>query len=203
MIPGRQKFKGLKDFHVPSDWGLAAFWLVASALLRSSLLLRGHFDRRFIQSDGAILGFLKSMGLSMICSSNSVRLNGPCDLKGGTFSLRDCPDLVPIMAVAAMFAKGPTRLKGIGHARVKESDRISDLRLELLKVGANVEEKKDELIIHPMPAYLSGVTLDPHHDHRLAMAFAVLGLRIGVTVKDVECTAKSYPAFVSDLKALL
>lgn len=69
-------------------------------------------------------------------------------------------------------------------------------------MGARIEEKKDELIIYPQMAYKSGVTLDPHHDHRLAMAFAVLGLRVGVTVRDMECTSKSYPGFVKAFDAL-
>src|SRR5882672_7142316 len=109
---------------------------------------------------------------------------GPFILKCGTFSLKDCPDLVPIMAVLALFAKGRTKLVDIGHARVKESDRISDLRQELLKVGAHVSETKDALIIDPQPVYKSGQILDPHSDHRLAMAFTVLGLKIGCQVKD-------------------
>jgi 3-phosphoshikimate 1-carboxyvinyltransferase len=95
-------------------------------------------------------------------------------------------------------------LKDIGHARVKESDRISDLRRELEKVGADIQERPDELIIHPRKDYKASATsMDPHHDHRLAMAFAVLGLRVGLTVKDVECTSKSYPGFVRSFKKLL
>jgi 3-phosphoshikimate 1-carboxyvinyltransferase len=101
-----------------------------------------------------------------------------------------------------MFAQRPTRLTDIRHARVKESDRITDLRKELLKVGADIEERPDELIIRPKNIYRGGVELDPHHDHRLAMAFAILGLRLGVQVRDVECTAKSYPGFVKDLRSL-
>ncbi len=219
FIPGKQAYRGLKNFHVPSDYGLAAFPVAAAALVPSDVTLKGYFDDRFLQSDGAILGFLARMGVKMSRTSKSIRIRGPFDLKGGTFSLKSCPDLVPIMAVMAMFAKGVTRLKDIGHARVKESDRISDLRGELLKVGADIEEKPDELIIHPRPFYHYGVgkgshalpirmpqdfpVLDPHHDHRLAMAFAVLGLKVGLTVKDVECTSKSYPSFVKDFKSLL
>jgi 3-phosphoshikimate 1-carboxyvinyltransferase len=205
FIPGGQVYHGLKNFHVPSDYGLAAFFMSAAAIVASDVTLKGYFDDSLVQSDGAILGFLARMGVRMTRTSRSIRIKGPCVLKGGTFSLRDCPDLVPIMAVTAMFAKGSTRLKDIGHARVKESDRISDLRKELEKVGADIEEKRDELIIHPRASYGVGgrLVLDPHHDHRLAMAFAVLGLKVGLTVKDVECSSKSYPGFVNDFKRLL
>ncbi len=202
FIPGGQMYQGLKKFHVPSDWGLAAFFMVAAALVPGNVTLKGRFDDELIQSDGAIVPLLTKMGLRFFRTAQAIRIKGPCQLKGGVFSLKDCPDLVPIMAVAAMFAKGPTRLKDIGHARVKESDRISDLRQELLKVGADIQEKPDELLITPKAVYQSGAVLDPHHDHRLAMAFAVLGLKVGVTVKDMECTRKSYPAFVTALRSL-
>lgn len=201
LIPGGQEYKGLKKFPVPSDWGLAAFFMAAAALAPSDIVLKGCFDDSLLQSDGAILGFLSAMGLKYTRSSVALRLKGPQVLNGGTFSLKDCPDLVPVMTVAAMFAKSPTRLKDIAHARVKESDRISDLRAELLKVGADIQEKKDELLIRPRPGYTSGVTLDPHHDHRLAMAFAVLGVRVGVRIKNIECTKKSYPGFVQDFRS--
>ena len=91
----------------------------------------------------------------------------------------------------------------IEHARAKESDRISDLRHELLKMGAHIRESRNSLVITPQAHYKSHCLLDPHHDHRLAMAFAVLGLKIGVRVKDIECSAKSYPGFVRDLKSIM
>ncbi len=204
LIKGGQKFKGLKNYTVPSDYGLAAFLLAAAALTPSTVAFKGHFNDQFIQADGHILSFLKTMGVRFMRTKDAIRMNGPFDLKGGDFSLKNCPDLVPIMAILAMFAKGRTRLLNIRHARAKESDRISDLRQELLKVGADVEEKEDALSIHPRPIdqYKNDMTLDPHHDHRLAMAFAVLGLKIGVTIKDIECTKKSYPGFVGDLRIL-
>lgn len=202
FITGGQHFKGLKNFIVPSDYGLAAFLLAAGVLTRSSLVLKGYFDDSLVQADGAILGFLAKMGAKIKKEKKFLKVNGPCCLRGGNFSLKNCPDLVPIMAVLGLFAKGKTRLYDIGHARVKESDRISDLRRELLKIGAKIVEKKDEIIIYPQEKYKQNVVLDPHHDHRLAMAFSVLGLKIGVRVKDIECVTKSYLGFVSDLKRI-
>ena len=201
-IRGRQKFKGLKNFIVPSDYGLAAFLMAAGCVASSDIRLNGYFNDQFVQADGHILNFLKKMGAKFTRTRQAIRLKGPFKLKGGVFSLQDCPDLVPIMAVLALFARGRTILRNIHHARAKESDRISDLRHELLKVGAKVEEKSGALIIHPLTDPKTGVVLDPHRDHRLAMAFAVLGSRIGVSVKDMECCRKSYPDFVRDFKAL-
>ena len=202
MIKGGQKFKGLKNFIVPSDYGLAAYLMAAASIVDSDIRLKGHFNDKLIQADGAILSFLKKMGVRFVQSVSSIKIKGPFQLKGGQFSLKDCPDLVPIMAVLALFAHGTTKLSDIKHARSKESDRISDLRKELLKVGARIFEDEDSLTIISQNSYQSNVILDPHNDHRLAMAFAVLGLRLGVKIKDIECTAKSYPKFVHDFKMM-
>jgi len=198
-IKGRQTFKGLKHFVVPSDDGLAAFLLAAGALTKSNLVLKGFFDDKLVQADGQIFKFLKQMGVVIKKNKQSLKIIGPYALNGGNFSLKGCPDLVPIMAVLALFAKEKTRLCDIAHARAKESDRISDLRQELLRVGARIREKEDELIIEPQANYRQNVLLDPHQDHRLAMAFSVLGLKIGTQIKNIECVRKSYPEFVSDL----
>jgi 3-phosphoshikimate 1-carboxyvinyltransferase len=201
-VKGGQKFKGLKNFYVPSDYGLAAFSMAAAALLPSDVFLQGNLDEGLVQADGHILEFLRRMGVNIQKNSQAIKIKGPFDLKGGVFSLKDCPDLVPIMSILALFAKGKTRLIGIHHARAKESDRISDLRNELLKVGARVSETNDTLTIEPRISYKSGQLLDSHHDHRLAMAFTVLGLKIGCRVKGIESSRKSYPDFVRDMKAL-
>ncbi len=202
VVKGNQQFKGLKNFHVPSDYGLAAFPMAAAALVSSDVVLQGNLKDGLVQSDGHILEFMRRMGVGFGKNDKAIRIKGPFALKGGVFSLKDCPDLVPIMSVLALFAKGTTRLVGIHHARAKESDRISDVRRELLKVGARVSETADALIIHPQASYKSGQVLDSHNDHRLAMAFAVLGLKIGCRVKAMESCRKSYPNFIKDLQTL-
>ncbi len=202
VIKGNQKFKGLKNFDVPSDYGLAAFPMAAAALVPSNIILQGNLSDELPQSDGHILELLKRMGVRFNKTTRAIKIKGPFHLKGGNFSLKDCPDLVPIMAVLALFAKGRTRLVDIHHARAKESDRISDLRQELIKVGARVGEAAGALTIEPRAAYRLGQLLDAHHDHRLAMAFSVLGLKIGCRVKGIESSHKSYPRFVKDMKIL-
>jgi 3-phosphoshikimate 1-carboxyvinyltransferase len=202
LIKGNQTFKGLKNFIVPSDYGLAAFPMAAASLLSSKVVLKGHLKDDLIQSDGHILEFLKKMGVRFKKTTSSISLQGPFNLKGGKFSLKNCPDLVPIMAVLGLFAKGQTQLMDVFHARVKESDRISDVRTELLKVGADVEETSNALIINPQASYKSGQILNAHNDHRLAMAWTVLGMKIGCSVQGVESCRKSYPDFVKDMRLL-
>ena len=202
VIDGGQKFKGFKSFYVPSDYGLAAFHLVAAALVKSNVVLKGVFRDKFIQADGQIIPLLKRMGVMFQQTSRSIRIRGSFVIKGGIFSLKDCPDLVPIMAVLALFADKKTILSNIKHARVKESDRIGDLRKELLKIGAKIKETEDSLIVHPQDVYKKDILLDPHKDHRLAMAFSVLGLKVGVRIKDIECCSKSYPNFTKDFQMI-
>ena len=201
-IKGNQKFRGLKQFIIPFDYGLAAFFLAAAALMKSSLTLKGHLRDDLIQADGRILFILKKMGVRFLKTNQGIKIAGPFHLKGGSFSLADAPDLVPIVSVLALFAKGKTRLYDIAHVRAKESDRISDLRKELCKIGADISEAHNELVINPLPDYRQGIVLNPHRDHRLAMSFCVLGLRLGVKIKDIECINKSYPAFVRDFRSL-
>jgi len=201
-IKGKQKFKGLKNFIIPSDYGLAAFLMAAAILTKSDVTLMGHLTNKLVQADSHIIPLLRKMGVQFQKTSKWIRIKGPCTLKGGHFSLNNCPDLVPIMSILALFAKGKTRLYDIGHVRSKESDRISDLRKELLKIGAKITEKRTAIIIDPQERYKSNCLLDPHKDHRLAMAFCVLGSKIGTRVKDINCTHKSYPDFVKDFKAV-
>jgi len=201
-IKGKQKFKGLKNFIIPSDYGLAAFLMAAAVLTNSDVTLTGHLSNKLIQADGHIIPLLRKMGVQIQKTSKWIRIKGPFKLKGGYFSLNNCPDLVPIMSILALFAKGKTYLCDIGHVRSKESDRISDLRKELIKIGAKITEKSDAIIIDPQERYKSNRLLDPHKDHRLAMAFCVLGSKIGARVKNINCTHKSYPDFVKDFKAI-
>jgi len=201
-VRGNQTYKGLKNFIVPSDYGLAAFHMVAAALTQSHITLSGHLKKDFIQADGHILPILRKMGVRFTQTDRTIKMKRTMKIKGGNFSLKTAPDLLPILAVLALFAQTRTRFTDIGHVRVKESDRITDLRKELEKIGAKVKEKRNELTIYPLENYKTNCLLDPHKDHRLAMAFSVLGLKVGVRVKDIKCCAKSYPEFVRDLKRL-
>lgn len=202
FIRGNQQFKGLKNFCIPSDYGLAAFWMAACALVPSDVVLQGILDDELAQSDRHILAFMRRMGVRFRKTQSAIYMRGPFDLKGGSFSLKDCPDLLPIMSILALFAKSPTKLFDIHHARLKESDRIGDLSKELLKIGACLKQRPDSLTIYPQASYKKGQRLDAHHDHRLAMSFAILGLRLGCRVDGIESSQKSYPDFVCDMKAL-
>ena len=110
-------------------------------------------------------------------------------------------DTAQTLAVVAAFAEGPTRIRGISHARHKETDRVSAMVTELRKLGLVVDEHEDGLTVHPGP--LQPGVVETYDDHRMAMSFAVAGLRTeGLAIADPGCTSKTYPDFFEDLDRL-
>jgi 3-phosphoshikimate 1-carboxyvinyltransferase len=121
----------------------------------------------------------------------------------GDVDLADVSDLVPTVAAVAVLARTPTRIRGVGFIRAKESDRLGDLAAELRRLGAQVIAVDDGLDIAPTRAGLRGARLGTHHDHRLAMAFGVLGTVVpGVEVEDPGVVSKSWPGYWDALAAI-
>jgi 3-phosphoshikimate 1-carboxyvinyltransferase len=114
------------------------------------------------------------------------------------------PDTAQTLAVVALFAKGHTTIRGLHTLRVKETDRLAALQTELTKLGADVEIEGDAITIQPPEdGKLKSAQIETYDDHRMAMSFAVAGTRAsGITIKDVECVNKTYPAFFEDLNRL-
>ncbi len=125
---------------------------------------------------------------------NSVVVTGG-ELVGIDTDMSAMPDMVPTLAAVALFAKGKTVIRNVAHLRHKESDRLEAVRMECNRLGANLEETKDGLIIQGGEK-LSGAVIDPHDDHRIAMSMAVVGLKVpGVVISNSQCVAKSFPTF--------
>ena len=122
-------------------------------------------------------------------------------LHGIEIDMNAISDTVQTLAAAALFADGPTTIRGVAHIRHKETDRIHALAVELRKLGAEVEERSDGLRITPRP--LHGAEIDTYDDHRMAMSLALAGLAVpGVMIRDPGCTAKTYPGYFRDLETL-
>jgi 3-phosphoshikimate 1-carboxyvinyltransferase len=171
-------------FEVEGDWSSAAF-LLAAARIAGRQLCVANAGRDSPQGDRAIVGLL-------------ARLDGPGPR---TLDLADCPDLVAPLAAAAAFADGTTELRRVAHARLKESDRIRVLADGLRAAGCLVEELPDGLRVARGDPVTGPRTLDPHDDHRMAMAFGLLSLRLpGLHVAAPGCVSKSYPGFWDDLE---
>jgi 3-phosphoshikimate 1-carboxyvinyltransferase len=199
FIPAGQAFKPKKDFVVHGDYSSAAFLITACCLIKSDVVITDLVEDE--QGDRKIIHILRRMGAKISHINNEVSIKGPFDLRGIDIDCSDTPDLVPILAVAGCFAKGKTRIYNIGHLAYKESNRIQTPADELRKLEARIMAGEDSLTIRESslrPAEVSGC-----NDHRITMALAVCGLRIGgVTIKGPECICKSYPRFILDMKSL-
>ena len=188
---------------MPGDFSSAAFLLAAAAITNSKVQV-SNLDYKSLQGDKAILGILKQMGVAGKVCENSVEISGTCNsLHPLNIDSKNIPDLVPACAVLACYASGTSRISGAQRLRLKESDRLSSLYVELRKMGAKIEMETDSLTVTG-PCALHGAMIDPHNDHRIAMACAVaaLGAQGETTIRNAQCVRKSYPQFFIHLKQL-
>jgi len=201
-IPGGQRYTTPDGpVAVEGDWSAAAFWLTAGAAGAKQVSCTGLDYEHSAQGDRRIVDVLRQMGADISTTANSVTAR-PSRLTASQIDCADIPDLVPIMAVAASTAQGTTVFDNIRRLRIKESDRVRSI-LELLSgAGICAYATDNTLTVTGGPA--RSFTYDPSGDHRMAMAATVLASvkSIRVTIKDAECTAKSYPAFFDDFNAL-
>ena len=201
-IPANQTYQPY-NHQVPGDYSSAAFLLSAATVTNSSISIK-NLDASMVQGDRAIINVLQQMGANTIMSSNQVMTQKyEIPLKAFTIDAQDTPDIVPICTVLACFAEGTSQIHNAHRLRFKESDRLQSLYLELKKMGASMEITEDSLTIKG-PAALHGALIDPHNDHRIAMATAVaaLGAEGETVIKNSECVKKSYPEFFEDLRSL-
>ncbi len=200
-IPSGQTYKAA-DEAVPGDFSSVTFLLAAAAITNSKITI-ANLDYESVQGDKAILTVLKGMGVDGRVCRGSVEIEGKGkQLKPIDVDARNIPDLVPAIAVLACYADGTSNITGAKRLRLKESDRLLTIYEELSKMGAKITITEDSLIIKGTP--LHGATVDPHNDHRIAMAAAVaaLGAKGETTITDFECIRKSYPQFLTHLKQL-
>ena len=142
------------------------------------------------------------LGSLKLIRGNLIRPPANGRLRGIDTDMSDMPDAVPTLAVVALFAASPTRIRGAAHLRVKESDRLAALAREITRLGGACRETRDGLIIRPGP--LRPATVRTYDDHRMAMAFALVGLRIaGVRIQNPSCVRKSFPGYFTRLRSIL
>lgn len=201
-IPANQTYKPCSH-RVTGDFSSAAFLLAAAAITRSDVTIQ-NLDYETVQGDKAVLTILKRMGVNGKVCPDSVEVEGTGGvLEAVDVDARNIPDLVPVCVVLACYAKGTSKIHDAHRLRYKESDRLMTLYLELKNMGARIAMDEDSLTVEG-PCALHGAVIDPHHDHRIAMACAVaaLGASGETRVQDAECVRKSYPRFFSDLRLL-
>jgi 3-phosphoshikimate 1-carboxyvinyltransferase len=187
------------DYVVEPDASAASYFFGAAAITGGRVRVEG-LGRSSIQGDIAFVDVLARMGVSVAMEDNATEVTGG-ELHGADVDLSDLSDTAPTLAVVAAFADSPTRVRGIGFIRAKESDRIGAVVGELQKCGVDATEEADGFVVHPGP--IRPAVIDPHDDHRLAMAFALIGLRIpGIEISDPGCVAKTFPGYFDILESL-
>ena len=196
-IKGNQKYKAA-DYRVEGDYSQAAFWIVAGTL-------GGEIDcvdlnEKSFQGDSVIVDIVKKMGGSLSIENNKVKVR-PSKTRGMTVDASQCPDIVPILTVLAALSEGKTEIINAARLRIKESDRLKAMATELNKLGANVLEQADGLVIHGTDTLKGGV-VDSWNDHRIAMALAIASIRCTepVVITNSHAVSKSYPGFFQDFK---
>jgi 3-phosphoshikimate 1-carboxyvinyltransferase len=183
---------------IPSDFSSVALLLSAAALVGEKLKVKVSIGE-LAQGDEAIIDILGKMGADVSLNNNAITVQCPEKLAGGKFDLSNTPDLLPPLAILGLKCGSPLELYNVKHARFKETDRIAILVRELKKLGLEITEKEDGMIINP-PANLRGAELDSEEDHRLFMAFCIAAMYVGnCTVSDPESVDVSYPSFVADM----
>jgi 3-phosphoshikimate 1-carboxyvinyltransferase len=191
-VSAGQHYKA-RDYKVEGDWSSASYFLAAAAVTGGEIALTG-LNPESVQGDAQFLDVLGQMGCEIDKTQEKIRLKGN-PMRGITINMNSMPDAVQTLAVTALFAEGETVITGIGNLRIKETDRIQALATELSRLGAEVDSGEDFLAIRPGKK-LTGAEVETYDDHRMAMSFALAGLKIpGVKIKNPKCVEKSFPDF--------
>lgn len=189
-----------REYTCEGDWSQAAFFLAAGSL-SGQVTVRGlHLTSS--QGDRACAELFARFGAQVTFGKDSVTASAQ-PLHAANIDARQIPDLVPILAVTAAFAKGTTVIEGAGRLRIKESDRLNAITQGLCALGAQIKETGDGLIITGVSS-LQGGLAEGFNDHRIVMALAVAAIKASraVTITDRESINKSYPAFFTDYNRL-
>lgn len=185
-----------QDFTVEADASNASYFLAAAAVTGGTVTLE-NLGMDSIQGDVRFVDVLAQMGCQVRSQAGQITVTGPERLTAIQINMEVMPDMAQTLAVVAAFANGPSHISGLSSLRVKETDRLQAVAKELPKLGVGIEEGRDFWTIVPPPeGRLQGATIATYDDHRMAMAFAVAGLRIpGVVIDDPGCVVKTFPDF--------
>jgi 3-phosphoshikimate 1-carboxyvinyltransferase len=190
---------GGRDYAIEPDASAASYFFAAAAIGDGQVTVDG-LSKGSSQGDVRFCECLEQMGARIDYAPDSITVEGG-PLRGIDVDMNDISDTVQTLAVTALFAEGRTRIRNVAHIRHKETDRIAATATELRKLGAFVTEFNDGMEIEPRP--LHGAVIDTYNDHRMAMSFALAGVRTpNVVIRDPACTAKTYPGFFADLERL-
>ena len=196
LLDGAQRYNAT-TYAIEPDASAASYFFAAAAITGGRVTVEG-LTQNALQGDVGFCECLARMGCDVEYQGHSITVQGG-PLHGIEADMNAISDTVQTLAAVALFADSPTTIHHVAHIRHKETDRILALATELRKLGAEVSERPDGLVIQP--GSLHGARIDTYDDHRMAMSLALAGLRIpGVVILDPGCTTKTYPRFFEDLQ---
>lgn len=201
-IKGNQIYRAPELVTAEGDWSNIAFWVIAGILSKGEGITCQGIRAESIQGDKAVAELAAKMG-GKVTQSGQTLVVAPDQLTAIDIDASEIPDLVPILSVAAATANGTTRIYNAGRLRIKESDRLSAMYDCLSKVGANIIEEPEGLVIQGVPK-LKGGTVSGYNDHRIVMAMSIASVisENPIIIEGAEAINKSYPTFFDDFKAL-
>ncbi|AHG60073.1 3-phosphoshikimate 1-carboxyvinyltransferase [Buchnera aphidicola] len=192
-ITGQQQYKTPGKFIVEGDASSASYFLAAAAI-KGGLVKVVGIGKKSVQGDINFANVLEKMGAIIYWEDNSITCVRN-KLQAIDLDMNHIPDAAMTIAIVALFAKGTTIIRNIYNWRVKETDRLSAMAIELKKIGAIVEEGKDFLSITP-PISFKYCNINTYNDHRIAMCFSLIALsKVGVNILNPGCTAKTFPSY--------
>jgi 3-phosphoshikimate 1-carboxyvinyltransferase len=195
------RYKSRETYAIESDASAASYFFAAPAILGGTVRVE-KISCYSKQGDMAFLEILQQMGCVVTDGSDYIEVTGSGHLSGVDVDMRDISDTAQTLAVIAPFASSPTRIRGIGFIRAKETDRIAAVCTELTRLGVDVQENSDGMTIQPC-ASIRSACIQTYNDHRMAMAFALIGLRVpGVSIENPACVSKTFPNYFKVLEAL-
>ena len=201
IVKGNQKYRS-RDYRVEGDYSQAAFFLCADAL--GNDVTANDLKLDSLQGDKEVIDILERMGVKF--ESRNLGLIGKVNesLKSTVIDGSQCPDIIPVIALVASLSEGTTEIINAERLRIKECDRLSAVSSELNKLGADIKEKQDGLIIKGVKKLKGGAEVWSHKDHRIAMTLAIASTVCDepIVIKDYECVSKSYPRFWEDFKSI-
>ena len=181
----------------------SASYFFAAASLAGSIEIKG-INKDSIQGDLKFLDIISKMGAKIEYKSDSIQVSKASNLKGLEIDCIEIPDAAMTLAIMAVFADKPTKLKNIGSWRVKETDRILAMDNELTKMGVEVSTTHDSMTIFPQKQLNDNISIETYNDHRIAMCFSLFCLKnLNITIQDPNCVNKTYPDYFKDLKSVI
>ena len=188
-------------YPIESDASAASYFFAAPAICGGTVCVE-NISRRSVQGDVAFIDVLEKLGCKVDETDHSISVTCSTELRGLDVDMCDISDTAQTLAVIAPFASSPTRIRGIASARVKETDRVHATCTELARLGVKVIEHEDGMTIYPCDDFRPA-TIQTYNDHRMAMAFSLIGLRVpGIAIENPGCVSKTFPNFFEVLETL-